>query len=102
LATLGFVCVAVGVFCAMPTFWPLPSTRLRGTAAAGGIAVVNSIGNLGGFVGPYIIGALKDSHYGYPGGLVVSALFMAFGGILVVITRSRAPVPALEGGRGQT
>jgi ACS family tartrate transporter-like MFS transporter len=86
----------------MPTFWPLPSTRLRGTAAAGGIAVVNSIGNLGGFVGPYIIGALKDSHYGYPGGLVVSALFMAFGGILVVITRSRAPVPALEGGRGQT
>jgi len=93
LATLGFVCVAVGVFCAMPTFWPLPSTRLRGTAAAGGIAVVNSIGNLGGFVGPYIIGAMKDSHYGYPGGLVVSALFMAFGGILVVITRSRALVP---------
>ncbi len=93
LATLGFVLVAVGFFCAMPTFWPLPLVRLRGTAAAGGIAVVNSIGNLGGFVGPYLIGALKDSHYGYTGGLLVSALFMAAGGILVVATRSKAPVP---------
>jgi MFS transporter, ACS family, tartrate transporter len=93
MATLGFVLVAVGVFCAMPTFWPLPSMRLRGTAAAGGIAVVNSIGNLGGFVGPYIIGALKDSQYGYPGGLMVSALFMALGAILVVVTRSRFEVP---------
>ena len=93
LATLGFVCVAVGVFCALPTFWPLPSRRLQGTAAAGGIAVVNSIGNLGGFAGPYIIGALKDSPYGYCGGLLVSALFMACGAILVVVTRFKAPVP---------
>jgi MFS family permease len=94
IATMGFVLVAVGVFCAMPTFWPLPSVRLCGTAAAGGIAVVNSIGNLGGFVGPYIIGALKDSQYGYPGGLLVSALFMALGAILVVVTRSKAlPTP---------
>ena len=93
IATFGFVCVAMGVFCAMPTFWPLPSMRLRGTAAAGGIAVVNSIGNLGGFVGPYIIGAMKDSQYGYPGGLLVSALFMAFGAILVVATKARGEVP---------
>ncbi len=93
LATLGFVLVSVGVFCAMPTFWPLPSMRLRGTAVAGGIAVVNSIGNLGGFVGPYIIGAMKDSHFGYPGGLLVSALFMALGAILVVATKSRGEIP---------
>jgi ACS family tartrate transporter-like MFS transporter len=92
LATLGFVCLAVGVFCAIPTFWPLPATRLCGTAAAGGIAVVNSIGNLGGFVGPYLIGALKDSPYGYCGGLLVSALFMAGGAILVIVTRSKVPV----------
>jgi len=96
IATLGFVCVAVGVFCAMSTFWPLPSMRLRGTAAAGGIAVVNSIGNLGGFVGPYIIGALKDMQYGFPGGLLVSSLFMACGAVLVVITRSRVPVLAAD------
>jgi MFS transporter, ACS family, tartrate transporter len=91
---IGFVLVAVGIFCAMPTFWPLPSVRLSGTAAAGGIAVVNSIGNLGGFVGPYIIGYLKDSRFGYTGGLLVTALFMLVGAILVVVTRSRGPVLA--------
>jgi len=102
VATLGFVCVAVGFFCAMPTFWPLPLMRLRGTAAAGGIAVINSIGNLGGFVGPYLIGALKDSDYGYAGGLLVSALFMAAGAVLVVVTRSRAPVPVADISVAQT
>ncbi len=102
IATSGFVLVAVGVFCAMPTFWPLPSVRLSGTAAAGGIAVVNSIGNLGGFVGPYIIGYLKDLHYGYTGGLFVSALFMALGAVLVVITRSRAPLPVADVGAAGT
>lgn len=90
MATLGFSLVAAGVYSALTTFWPLPSMRLCGTAAAGGIAVINSLGNLGGFVGPYIIGALKDSPYGYPGGLLVSALFLAFGAILVVVTRSKA------------
>ncbi|MHB8069154.1 MAG: MFS transporter [Desulfobaccales bacterium] len=102
VATLGFVCVAVGFFCAMPTFWALPLMRLRGTAAAGGIAVINSIGNLGGFVGPYIIGALKDSDYGFAGGLLVSALFMACGAILVVVTRSKAPVPLSDISVAQT
>ncbi len=96
MATLGFILVAVGVFCAMPTFWPLPSVRLSGTAAAGGIAVVNSIGNLGGFFGPYITGYLKDLHYGYTGGLLVNALFMALGAALVVITRSRAFIPGAD------
>src|SRR5208282_3039881 len=96
MATLGFVLVAVGVFCAMPTFWPLPSVRLSGTAAAGGIAVVNSIGNLGGFVGPYITGYLKDLHYGYTGGLLINALFMALGAVLVVITRSKVPLPVAD------
>jgi ACS family tartrate transporter-like MFS transporter len=86
----------VGVFCAMPTFWPLPSVRLSGTAAAGGIAVVNSIGNLGGFVGPYITGYLKDLHYGYTGGLLVNALFMALGAVLVVITRSKVLLPVAD------
>jgi ACS family tartrate transporter-like MFS transporter len=69
---------------------------LQGTAAAGGIAVVNSIGNLGGFVGPYLIGALKDSAYGYCGGLLLSALFMAGGAILVVATRFKAPTSASD------
>ena len=52
----GLICGGVGVMCAQPVFWTMPSAILTGTAAAGGIALVNSIGNLGGFVGPYVVG----------------------------------------------
>lgn len=51
---------AVGVFAALPTFWSLPSTFLAGSAAAGGIALINSIGSLSGFGGPYVTGWLTD------------------------------------------
>ena len=60
---------AVGLYGAKPAFWPLPSTFLSGTAAAGGIALVNAIGNLGGFVGPYVVGWIKDSTQSYSNGL---------------------------------
>ena len=51
--------LAVGLFFllgAHPVFWTMPAALLSGTAAAAGIALVNSIGNLGGFVGPYLVG----------------------------------------------
>ncbi|MFJ4657527.1 MFS transporter [Nocardia sp. NPDC088792] len=51
---------AVGVLAALPTFWALPSTFLSGAAAAGGIALINSIGNISGFAAPYVTGWLKD------------------------------------------
>ena len=51
---------AVGIFSALPVFWTLPTTFLSGTAAAAGIAWINSIGNLGGYIGPTIFGVLKD------------------------------------------
>jgi ACS family tartrate transporter-like MFS transporter len=44
-----------------PTFWPLPTAMLSGVAAAGGIALINSVGNLGGFLGPYMFGLIKDA-----------------------------------------
>jgi ACS family tartrate transporter-like MFS transporter len=44
-----------------PTFWPLPTAMLSGVAAAGGIALINSVGNLGGFLGPYMFGMIKDA-----------------------------------------
>jgi ACS family tartrate transporter-like MFS transporter len=43
-----------------PTFWPLPTAMLSGVAAAGGIALINAVGNLGGFLGPYMFGLIKD------------------------------------------
>jgi MFS transporter, ACS family, tartrate transporter len=51
----------VGIYGSRPCFWPMPSIFLTGTAAAGGIALINSIGNLGGYVGPFIVGWIKDS-----------------------------------------
>ncbi|WAL65669.1 MFS transporter [Amycolatopsis cynarae] len=51
---------AVGVISALPTFWALPSNFLSGTAAAGGIALINSLGNISGFAAPYLTGWLAD------------------------------------------
>ena len=45
--------------CYQSTFWPIPSSFLTGSAAAGGLAMIVSIGNLGGFVGPYLIGVIQ-------------------------------------------
>ena len=70
--TMRIVCLsiaAVGIYCTLTTFWTLPSSFLRGSAAAGGIALVNSIGNLGGFVGPYLMGWLKQTSGGFGLGL---------------------------------
>ncbi|HEY0296935.1 MAG TPA: MFS transporter [Bordetella sp.] len=61
LALLSLTIAAIGILAAFPVFWSLPAAFLAGTAAAGGIAVINSIGNLAGFVAPYIMGWLKDS-----------------------------------------
>jgi nitrate/nitrite transporter NarK len=61
---LAAVAVTIGVmgnYAAIPTFWTLPTGFLTGSAAAGGIALINSIGSLGGFVGPYAIGWIKDA-----------------------------------------
>lgn len=57
---LAVTLAAFGIFAALPTFWTLPTAFLSGTAAAAGIAWINSIGNLGGYIGPTIFGALKD------------------------------------------
>ena len=63
----------MGVYASSATFWTLPTGFLTGSAAAGGIALMNSIGNLGGFVGPYAIGWIKDATGEVTIGLVVLA-----------------------------
>jgi MFS family permease len=58
-----------------PTFWTLPTAMLSGTAAAGGIALINALGNLGGFFGPYVFGLIKDATGGsFTFGLIALAL----------------------------
>ncbi|NBQ42804.1 MAG: MFS transporter, partial [Mycobacteriaceae bacterium] len=61
LALVPMIITAAGVYSAIPSFWALPSRFLTGAAAAGGIGLINSVGNLGGFVAPYATGALNDA-----------------------------------------
>lgn len=69
-----WLCVgAFGVFAVLPVFWTLPTAFLSGASAAAGIAVINSIGNLAGFFGPFAMGWLKDSTGTYAAGLWVIA-----------------------------
>jgi len=60
-ALLAMAVSTVGNYGSRPCFWPMPSQFLTGVQAAAGIALINSIGNLGGYVGPFIVGWIKDS-----------------------------------------
>jgi len=80
---LAFMSVAtIGLYGSKPAFWPMPSAFLTGTAAAGGIALVNSIGNLGGYVGPFIVGWIKDSTGSFEAGLYFLAASALASGII--------------------
>ncbi|MEO8040679.1 MAG: MFS transporter, partial [Betaproteobacteria bacterium] len=59
----------VGLYGSRPCFWPMPSLFLTGAGAAAGIALINSIGNLGGYVGPFIVGWIKNSTNSFQMGL---------------------------------
>jgi MFS transporter, ACS family, tartrate transporter len=89
----------VGMYGARPTFWPLPSMFLSGTAAAGGIALINSIGNLGGYVGPFVVGWIKDSTNSFEMALYFLAACTLASGALVFFAR-RACSPRLGPLRG--
>jgi MFS transporter, ACS family, tartrate transporter len=84
------ISVAVlGVFSMMGPFWAIPTTMLSGTAAAAGIAFINSVGNLGGFVGPYVIGVVRTSTGQFKGGLLLISGALALGGAVVLMVKSR-------------
>jgi MFS transporter, ACS family, tartrate transporter len=76
---------AIGVFCTFCVFWTLPTAWLSGTAAAGAIALINSIGNLAGFGGPYLIGWVKEATGNTSTGLLVLAVLPLIGGLLVFL-----------------
>src|SRR6267142_2363103 len=93
------LCVAgFGIFANLPVFWTLPTAFLSGAAAAAGIAVINSIGNLAGFVGPFAMGWIKDRTGSYAGGLLLLAALgiIAMGIVLMVGQDEVRPHPAAE------
>ncbi|MEE7489567.1 MFS transporter [Methylobacterium oryzae] len=89
----------VGLYGSKPAFWAMPGEFLAGPAAAGGIALINAIGNLGGFVGPYVLGWLKDYTGTYESGLYfLAACALASAAITVVAARSGRGEPGPRGG----
>jgi MFS transporter, ACS family, tartrate transporter len=86
LTMIAFSLGACGVFGALPVFWTLPTAVLSGSAAAAGIAVINSVGNLSGFAGPYAMGWIKDATGSFTGGLLLIAglAIMAMGIVLAL------------------
>jgi D-galactonate transporter len=84
-AMVGLSLAAIGIISTFPLFWPMPAGILAGTAAAAGIALVNSIGNLGGFAAPFAVGWLTDLTKRPAYGLYVMAVIMVLGGLLVLI-----------------
>ena len=74
----------VGALATQGPFWSLPSSFLRGSAAAGGIALINTIASLGGFVGPTIIGVLKEQTGGYASAMAMLAIVLLISAVIVL------------------
>ncbi len=82
----------LGLAAMLGPFWALATSFLGGIGAAAGIALVNSVGNVGGFVGPNIIGYVQQRTSGFTGGLVVIGAVLAAGGVLVLaVNTARRP-----------
>jgi ACS family tartrate transporter-like MFS transporter len=73
---LALSCVVIGILSVRGPFWCVPPSFLSGPAAAGGIAVINATGNLGGFVGPSFVGLLKSQTGGYASAMIALALVL--------------------------
>jgi ACS family tartrate transporter-like MFS transporter len=77
-------------------FWAMPPVFLSGAGAAAGMALINSVGNLGGLAGPWLMGVLKKATHGYSAGLVVSAILFLAAGAAALAIRTHS----MRGSRG--
>ncbi|HET7086389.1 MAG TPA: MFS transporter [Rhizomicrobium sp.] len=85
VAVIAALCLATsGIYAALAVFWTLPSALLRGTAAAAGLALLNSFSNLGGFFGPTLMGWIKQQTGAYSLGLAFLSAMLVVGGVSVI------------------
>jgi nitrate/nitrite transporter NarK len=89
-ATVAVITVtASAIFAALPVFWTFPARMLGGAGAAVGIALINTIGNIGGFAAPYVTGAMKDATGSYVGPMFVVGGVMLLSAILALLLAAR-------------
>src|SRR5439155_257232 len=86
IAGLALISFAVNAF--LPVFWCVPSALMSGTAAAGGIALINSVGNLGGLAAPNIVGFGKMVTGSYVGSMLILGCFAIVAGAMMLGVRS--------------
>jgi MFS transporter, ACS family, tartrate transporter len=86
-STIALSLALIGIYASIATSWTLPTAFLTGTAAAGGLALINSIGNLGGFVGPYFMGWIKTATGGYSLALLIIGVGLAGSGLIALALR---------------
>ena len=89
LALTGLSLVTAGCGCSVVTFWPMPQSLFAGTAAAAGIALINSMGALGGYIGPMLIGQIRAANDGDATlAFIALTVIAALGGVLVLAASS--------------
>jgi MFS transporter, ACS family, tartrate transporter len=87
LAVLLFTMALMGLKAYMPAFWALPSLILTDAAAAGSIGLINSVGNLGGFVGPFLLGYIKTETQSFLIGLLYLCFSMIVSATIIFTLR---------------
>jgi ACS family tartrate transporter-like MFS transporter len=93
-ALLGMSAATVGIYGSRAAFWPMPSIFLTGTAAAGAIALINAVGNLGGYVGPFVVGWIRDSTKSFEAGLYFLAACSLMAAVITLFAARAAGDPA--------
>jgi ACS family tartrate transporter-like MFS transporter len=95
-----FIVAVTGLKAYLPAFWSLPSLFLTEAAAAGSIGLINSVGNIGGFVGPSVLGKVETVTGSFRGGIVFLSTFMIVSATIILLLglgrRDAAAKPSLE------
>ena len=92
--TMAAFCVAsFGIASCLPVFWNLPTAYLGASAAAGGIAIVNSVGNISGYAAPQITGLLRDATGGYMVPMLVTGAVVLCGAVLILASGISKHIP---------
>jgi MFS transporter, ACS family, tartrate transporter len=89
IGILMFSLAGIGISARLPAFWTLPASLLGGATAAASVGAINCIGNLGGFVGPYLLGALSTATGGYSTGIWYLAGASVLAAVLILLVRTK-------------
>lgn len=91
---VAFFCVAgAGLYSYLPGFWAIPAAFLTESAAAASIGLINSVGNLGGFVGPFVVGYLNNKTNSFYGGIIYLSCSALLGAILILTVKHSTETP---------